>query len=56
LGSWSSGEDGCKAQEIGEGEVIEQDFKWPTLNMEKKEMKVRRSLIAQLHLVYDVVH
>jgi hypothetical protein len=24
--------------------------------MEKKEMKVRRSLIAQLHLVYDVVH
>jgi hypothetical protein len=56
LGSWSSGEDGYKVQEIGEGEVIKQDFKWPAANMEKKEMKVRRSLIAQLHLVYDVVH
>jgi hypothetical protein len=36
LGLWSSGEDGYKAQEIGEGEVMEQDLKWPTINMESK--------------------
>jgi hypothetical protein len=39
LGLWNSGEDGYKAQEIGEGEVMEQDVKWPTINMEKKESK-----------------
>jgi hypothetical protein len=42
----SNGEDGYKAQEIGEGEVMDQDFKQLAGNMEKREIKVRQSLMA----------
>jgi hypothetical protein len=37
LGLWSSGKDGYKIQEIGEKEAMEQDLKWPTINMENNE-------------------
>ncbi len=55
LGLWSSGEDGDKAQEIREGEAMEQDIKRLAFNMEKGEIKVRQSLMAQLHLIYDAI-
>jgi len=56
LGSWSSGEDGYRAQEIREREAIEQDLKRLAFNMEKSEIKVRQSLMARLHLIYDAIH
>jgi hypothetical protein len=39
FGLWSSGEDGYKVQEIGYREGMEQDLKWLTINMEKRESK-----------------
>jgi len=56
LGSWSSGEDGHRAQEIREREALKQDFKRFDFNMEKSEIKVRQSLMARLHLLYDAIH
>ncbi len=53
MGSWSSGENSYKAQEIGEGEAMEQDLKWLIVNMEKREIKVRQSLMARLHPICD---
>jgi hypothetical protein len=44
-----SGEDGYKVQEIGEGEVMEQNLKQLAGNMEKREIKVRQSWMARLH-------
>jgi hypothetical protein len=56
LGSWSSGEDGHRAQEIRKREALKQDFKRFDFNMEKSEIKVRQSLMARLHLLYDAIH
>jgi hypothetical protein len=51
----SSGEDGYKVQEIGEEEAMEQDLKWLIVNMEKREIKVRQSSMAQLCPICDAV-
>jgi hypothetical protein len=53
--SWSSGEDGYKTQKIREGEAMEQDIKRLAFNMEKREIKVRQSLMARLHLIYNAI-
>jgi hypothetical protein len=51
----SSGEDGYKVQEIGEGEVMEQDLKQLVVNMQKREIKVRQSSMVRLRPICDVV-
>ncbi len=56
LGSWSSGVDGYKVQENGEGEAMEQDLRGLAVNMEKREIKVRQSSMAWLRPVYNAVH
>lgn len=45
----------ARAQEIGEGEVMEQDFKQLVVNMEKREIKVRQSSMAWLRTICDVI-
>jgi len=55
LKKWRKGSVGARAQEIGEGEVMEQDLKQLAVNMEKREIKVRQSSMAWLHPICDVV-
>ncbi len=42
-----------KLKKLQKGRQMEQDIKWLAFNMEKREIKVKQSLMAWLHRIYD---